>query len=163
MLLRAVTRADGKRIKPENAWLSKLQDPDTHTWHHFVNLFDANTPGTYTIAFDNKGYVTRPLDSVTDELPPGVTFEAMTNASDISDPPSGSTGTIGWTGPYAIDPQDPFLVQYRATMPTGDDPKVLSNEASGLLGDDTLVGPDSVEVKVSTSHTWSTKASSRSE
>jgi uncharacterized repeat protein (TIGR01451 family) len=108
---------------------------------------------TYTIAFDNKGYVTRPLASVTDVLPPGVTFDEMTDTSDVSDPPSGSTGTIVWTGPYAIDPQDPFLVQYRTTMPTGDDPKVLSNEARGLLGDDTPLGPDSVEVKVSTSHT----------
>ena len=60
MLLRAVTRADGKRIKPENAWLSKFQDPDTHGWHHFVNLFDANTPGTYTIAFENPANLPRP-------------------------------------------------------------------------------------------------------
>jgi uncharacterized repeat protein (TIGR01451 family) len=109
-------------------------------------------PVTYTLAFDNRGYVTRPLNSVTDVLPPGVTFDRMTDASDVSEPPSGSTGTIVWTGPYTIDPQDPFQVQYRATMPTGDDPKALSNEAWGLLGDDTLVGPDSVEVKVATSH-----------
>ncbi len=110
-------------------------------------------PVTYTLAFDNRGYVTRTLSSVTDVLPPGVTFEEMTGASDVSDPPSGSTGTIVWTGPYTVDPQDPFLVQYRATMPTGDDPKALSNEAWGVLGDETLLGPDSAEVKVSTSHT----------
>jgi uncharacterized repeat protein (TIGR01451 family) len=106
----------------------------------------------YTLAFDNSGYVTMPLDSVTDVLPPGVTFEEMTANSDVPDPPSGSTGTIVWTGPYAIDPQDQLLVQYRTTMPTGDEPQVLSNEASGLLGDGTLVGPDSVDVKVAPSH-----------
>ncbi len=60
MLLRAVTRGDGKRIKRENAWLSKFQDPDTHAWHHFVNLFDANTPGRYTITFESPANQPRP-------------------------------------------------------------------------------------------------------
>jgi uncharacterized repeat protein (TIGR01451 family) len=109
-------------------------------------------PVIYTLTFDNSGYVTMPLDSVTDVLPPGVTFEEMTDASDIPDPPSGSTGTIVWSGPYAINPQDELLVQYRTTMPAGDEPQVLSNEAWGLLGDDTVVGPDSVDVRVAPSH-----------
>ncbi|MDM8515982.1 hypothetical protein QUF76_07270 [Desulfobacterales bacterium HSG16] len=46
-----VLRSDGKRIKPENAWLSKTRDKDNN-WQYFVNLFDANTTGPYTLVFE---------------------------------------------------------------------------------------------------------------
>ncbi|MCP4671587.1 MAG: hypothetical protein GY857_09795 [Desulfobacula sp.] len=51
-LLKKVLRSDGKEIKPENAWLSKVQDRDTHLWDHFINLFDVNTTDTFTLIFD---------------------------------------------------------------------------------------------------------------
>ncbi|MFH2092466.1 MAG: calcium-binding protein, partial [Pseudomonadota bacterium] len=51
-LLKQVFRSDGKQIKPDNAWLSKIQDRDTHLWDHFINLFDVNTTNTYTLVFD---------------------------------------------------------------------------------------------------------------
>jgi hypothetical protein len=51
-LLKKVLRSDGKEIKPENGWLSKTQDRDTHQWDHFINLFDVNTTNTFTLIFD---------------------------------------------------------------------------------------------------------------
>ncbi len=49
-VIKEVIRSDGKRIKPENAWLSKSRNED-HTWQHFFNLFDANSTGSYTVRF----------------------------------------------------------------------------------------------------------------
>ncbi len=51
-LLKEVIRSDGKIIKPSNGWLSKTQDRETHNWSYFVNLFDADTTGSYTLIFD---------------------------------------------------------------------------------------------------------------
>jgi hypothetical protein len=56
-VLKAVTRSDGKRIKLENAWLSKSRNRDQASpnylqWEHWFHLFDADSPGSYTVAFD---------------------------------------------------------------------------------------------------------------
>jgi hypothetical protein len=51
-IIKEVIRSDGKRIKTENAWLSKTRvqnDP----WQYFINLFDVNTTGSYTIVFED--------------------------------------------------------------------------------------------------------------
>jgi len=50
--IKEVFRSDGKRIKAENAWISKSRNPD-HTWQYFLNLFDADTNGSYTVVFDD--------------------------------------------------------------------------------------------------------------
>ncbi|MCG8688893.1 MAG: chitobiase/beta-hexosaminidase C-terminal domain-containing protein [Desulfobacterales bacterium] len=47
-----VIRSDGKEVSLDNAWLSKVQDSDTHEWSHFVNLFDVNTTASYTLVFN---------------------------------------------------------------------------------------------------------------
>lgn len=52
-LIKEVIRSDGKRIKADNAWLSKIRNKD-HTWRHFINLFDVNTTDSYTIIFGEK-------------------------------------------------------------------------------------------------------------
>ena len=46
-----VLRSDGKRIRAQNAWLSKSRDG--HAWQHFINLFDAGGTGRYTITFED--------------------------------------------------------------------------------------------------------------
>ena len=51
-VIKEVVRSDGKRIKPENAWLSKTRNED-HTWQHFINLFDVNTTNSYTVVFED--------------------------------------------------------------------------------------------------------------
>ncbi len=43
-------RSDGKRIRPENIWLSRTRDG--HGWKYFVNLFDANGTGRYILTFE---------------------------------------------------------------------------------------------------------------
>jgi len=51
-IIKEVIRSDGKRIKTENAWLSKTRvqnDP----WQHFINLFDVNTADSYTVVFED--------------------------------------------------------------------------------------------------------------
>jgi hypothetical protein len=51
-VLKEVLRSDGKRIKPENAWLSKTRN-DGHTWRYALNLFDVNSTGLYRVTFDD--------------------------------------------------------------------------------------------------------------
>lgn len=43
-------RSDGKRIKPDNVRLSRTFVKGAG-WRYFVNLFDANSPGGYTLVF----------------------------------------------------------------------------------------------------------------
>ncbi|MFC2046495.1 hypothetical protein ACFLTC_03125, partial [Chloroflexota bacterium] len=105
---------------------------------------------TYTVTFNNSGYVARDLDMVVDELPPDVSFKRMTDDSDVTVGFSpGTTGTLVWLPPppLSIPPQGELVVEYEVTMPVVSDTVTLVNEAWGQL-DSTTVGPDSVEVKV---------------
>ena len=45
-----VTRSDGYIVPAENVWLSKERNEDL-SWSYFLNVFDANTTGQYTIGF----------------------------------------------------------------------------------------------------------------
>ncbi|GAB2727088.1 choice-of-anchor U domain-containing protein [Comamonas sediminis] len=45
-----VTRADGYIVPAENVWLSKERNEDL-SWSYFLNIFDANTSGQYSIGF----------------------------------------------------------------------------------------------------------------
>jgi uncharacterized repeat protein (TIGR01451 family) len=66
----------------------------------------AETPGeliTYTVVFVNEGTVAGTLVNIRDALPVGFTFVQMIPGSDVSDPPSGSTGLIVWAGPHVVD------------------------------------------------------------
>jgi hypothetical protein len=51
-------RSDGKLIKTENVWLSKTRNGQS--WDYFINLFDANTTGVYTIEFDDAAFLPQP-------------------------------------------------------------------------------------------------------
>ncbi len=107
---------------------------------------------TYTVTFNNSGYVPVPLAVVTDILPADVTFVAMTANSDVSTPPIGVSGTITWPGPMTIPSHAGFVVEYQAAMPVTSDTLALQNEAWGQLGDGTIVGPAGAEVVVATSN-----------
>jgi hypothetical protein len=52
-----VTRSDGKVLLAENAWLSKTRNADM-SWKHFINVFDVNSTGVYTL-----GMVVPPSES----------------------------------------------------------------------------------------------------
>ncbi|RRD65772.1 DUF11 domain-containing protein [Comamonadaceae bacterium OH2310_COT-174] len=45
-----VLRSDGRIVPAENVWLSRERD-DNRQWRHYINLFDANTPGEYRLGF----------------------------------------------------------------------------------------------------------------
>jgi len=45
-----VTRSDGYIVPAENVWLSKERNEDL-SWSYFLNIFDANTSGQYSIGF----------------------------------------------------------------------------------------------------------------
>ena len=124
-----------------------------------VNKVAASTyvyPGdllTYTVTFRNSGYVPQSLTTITDVLPDDVTFVGMTPNSEVLKPPSGVVGTITWTGPFTIPSRNRLVLEYVTAMPMTSDTLLLQNLLSGRLENDTVV-TDSVEVKVSTSHTW---------
>jgi hypothetical protein len=51
-------RSDGKHIKPANVWLSKSRNGQS--WDYFINLFDVESTGTYTIRFDDASALPQP-------------------------------------------------------------------------------------------------------
>ena len=87
--LKEVVRSDGKRIKPENVWISRIRNGD-HTWSFFFNLFDVNTTNSYTVRFIDSEAEARP--PVLDPIPnlsglEGVRLSFAVSASD----PDGTT------------------------------------------------------------------------
>lgn len=103
---------------------------------------------TYTVTFANDGYAPQSLATISDDLPLGVTFAGMTPGSDVAGAPAGTTGTIVWTGSYAVPARGELNVQYLATMPVITDSQVLENQAYGQLEDGADVGPAGAEVLV---------------
>ncbi|RJQ79496.1 MAG: hypothetical protein C4519_10935 [Desulfobacteraceae bacterium] len=56
LLIKEAFRSDGKRVKSANVWLSKTR-AGSGPWQYFVNIFDHNTPGVYTITFQSAADV----------------------------------------------------------------------------------------------------------
>ena len=46
-------RNDGKLLRGDNIWFSKTRNRDTDSWEYWLNLFDANTSGEYTLALED--------------------------------------------------------------------------------------------------------------
>ncbi|MBR9982507.1 MAG: chitobiase/beta-hexosaminidase C-terminal domain-containing protein [Desulfatitalea sp.] len=59
MVIREATRSDGKRIKPQNVWFSKTR-AGSGPWQYFLNIFDHNTTGAYTIVMQSVADMPRP-------------------------------------------------------------------------------------------------------
>ncbi len=51
-------RSDGKAISMDNVWLYKTRTTD-NPWQFYFYLFDVNTPGTYTIVFENSSILAK--------------------------------------------------------------------------------------------------------
>jgi hypothetical protein len=81
--IKEVIRSDGKRIKPENAWLAKTR-VGSQPWEHFFYLFDANTTGSYTVNFEEPAVAHAPvLEFVPDRIGlEGQTLSFVVQASD---------------------------------------------------------------------------------
>jgi uncharacterized repeat protein (TIGR01451 family) len=66
----------------------------------------AESPGAlinYTVVFFNEGTVAGTLVNIRDLLPTGFTFVQMLDGSDVSDPPTGTTGQIVWADPKTVE------------------------------------------------------------
>ncbi|CAM0997366.1 Fibronectin type-III domain-containing protein [Rhodanobacter sp. Root179] len=72
-VLGTVMRADAKTMATENVWLSKTKNPDTKQWEYWFNVFDANSPGVYDMAFRNPDTV--PVAPVLQFIPDRVVKE----------------------------------------------------------------------------------------
>jgi len=89
-VMREVVRSDGKRIPLENAWASKHKNRDTNSWEYYVNFFDSNTTGTYTVHMGAE--VLGPIPPALQYIPNKITYEGnqtgfLVEASD----PNGQT------------------------------------------------------------------------
>lgn len=92
-IIKDVQRSDGKHLSLNNAWFSKKQDKTTHEWSYFVNFFDSNSTGSYTVVLD--GIASIPHPPVLQFIPNRVTAEGkqisfIVEASD----PDGTTPSI---------------------------------------------------------------------
>ena len=52
-VIKSALRSDGKQLSLDNVWLSKTRE-DNNPWQYYFYLFDVNTPGTYTIVFEDS-------------------------------------------------------------------------------------------------------------
>jgi hypothetical protein len=84
-LLREVLRSDGKRIKPQNAWLSKTRRGD-QSWRHFLSLFDVNTTQSYRLIFEDPSAAPQPpvLGQIPDRM--GIEGRPLSFVVSASDP-----------------------------------------------------------------------------
>ncbi|MGW8186698.1 MAG: hypothetical protein ACWGNK_05510, partial [Desulfobacterales bacterium] len=85
-------RSDGKTIKKENIWLSKTRDGQG--WNHFINLFDVNTTGIYSLVLDDATVLPQPpvIDFIPDHN--GVETQGLAFTVTASDP-NGTVPVIG--------------------------------------------------------------------
>ena len=70
-----VIRSDGKRLSLHNAWTSKERErgENTVTYHHYINVFDSNSTGRYTVIMAPAGG--GPLPPVIQGIPDKTTSE----------------------------------------------------------------------------------------
>ena len=70
----------------------------------------------YAVIFSNSSANPVDLNTLADTLPPGFSFVSM-GPGDIIDNPSGSTGTIVWTGgPYTVPASGTLTMQYNVLI-----------------------------------------------
>jgi uncharacterized repeat protein (TIGR01451 family) len=99
----------------------------------------------YDVTIHNSGNIEGVLETITDTLPSGFTFKQMDPDSDIVAEPSGSSGTVVWTGPFTILPDSQVhLIYHVRSSGTGvKTNSVIARDASGQP-----VGPASAQVTV---------------
>jgi uncharacterized repeat protein (TIGR01451 family) len=67
----------------------------------------------YSVSIANGGDTTGTLLTIKDTLPAGMTFLGMEPGSDVTANPSGTTGTIVWSGDWSMPPGERLDVLYR--------------------------------------------------
>jgi len=82
--IKEVIRSDGKRIKPDNAWLAKTR-VGSQPWQHFFYVFDANTTGSYMVSFAEAAVAHGPvLEFVPDRI--GLEGQSLSFVAQATDP-----------------------------------------------------------------------------
>ena len=85
-VLAKVVRENGSIVHPQNAWLSKKRAEDKINFEYFVNIFDNNSSGSYTLYWGGN-VVDIPQPPVIQFMPDVITFEGgnvgfLVNATD---------------------------------------------------------------------------------
>jgi uncharacterized repeat protein (TIGR01451 family) len=105
-------------------------------------------PVVYTVVFDNSGQVTGTLEAITDTLDPGLEYTGMVvPGSDIVTDPNVDGGTLVWTGPFEVPPQDTLTLKYEVDTPVGPGWFYSNNRVEALTADE-MVGPAETVVTV---------------
>ena len=81
--------------------------------------FSVRTPGTqdgYTVTFTNTGTAAATLTSVTDTLPAGFTYLAGSTTGGTTTDPTGTTGTLTWTGPFNVPAGGTFVFHFNVSV-----------------------------------------------
>ena len=88
-----VIRSDGKILSSHNAWLSKTR-AGTSEWSYYLNIFDANTTGSYTLVLKDPENL--PRAPVIQDIPDTQrTEEDLVSFLVIASDPDGTIPTIG--------------------------------------------------------------------
>lgn len=101
-ILSRVVRGDGTLVHPQNAWLSKKRASDKINFDYFVNVFDNNSSGVYTLYWGGD-VIDQPQAPVIQFLPDRVTYEG---------------GDIGFLV-KASDPNNTIPTLSHLQLPTG--------------------------------------------
>ena len=73
---------------------------------------------TYTVVWTNDGNADGVIEAISDTLPGGFEFESTLPGGTITGSPTGSTGTIVWTGPYTVEAGASVTLTYRVQVNT---------------------------------------------
>ena len=139
LVVQRVTRADGKVLGPENAWLSKFQSIETHAWTYFLNLFDANNSGNYSYRVEfgppvigNRAPVLRPVgDRI---LRAGQTYSYRVAASDADgDPITLTTGPLPAGATFVAQGDGTGLFTWRPQSTQSGDYSIQFSASDGRL------------------------------
>lgn len=111
--------------------LDKTAEPDT------IDPGDTGDSVKYTVVFSNSSESTVTLTAVVDTLPTGFTFLSMGTVAGCdtltASPPSGTTGTIVWGGPFSIPASSLRCLAYSVWVDAGLDPSVYLNHLETSL------------------------------
>jgi uncharacterized repeat protein (TIGR01451 family) len=68
----------------------------------------------YTVKFRNEGDLPGRMDTLIDTLPSGFTFLGLAPGSQVTAEPTGTTGTLTWTGPFDVPAGGELTLAFRA-------------------------------------------------
>ncbi len=100
---------------------------------------------TYTVEIANSGDLQGTLSKIEDILPDQFTFVGMAPGSDVTTPPSGTSGIISWSGSWQVSPGEDLTLIY--TVQSGGGGRRV-NKANAYDIRDVLVASGSSTVTV---------------